>query len=141
MIYYLTLIPVAIALAYSFWIMLWLKKQPAGNEKMVAISRAIQEGSSAYLNRQYKWVAVVAVILDALLYWRLGGTVAVGFLLGAIASAVAGYIGMNVAVRSNSKTAEKASHGMGPALSLAFKAGSVPGFLVGGLGLFAVAGF
>ncbi|TSC81311.1 MAG: K(+)-stimulated pyrophosphate-energized sodium pump, partial [Parcubacteria group bacterium Gr01-1014_19] len=141
LINYLIFVPVAIALAYSAYIMLWLKKQPEGNEKMREISAAIQEGSAAYLNRQYKSVAIVALPLAVVLYLTLGGVTAVGFLIGAVASAVAGYIGMNVAVRSNARTAEMASHGLAPALSLAFKAGSVTGYMVVALGLLSVAGF
>lgn len=132
---------IGLAVAYSAYIMLWLGKQPNGNAKMVEISVAIQEGSSAFLNRQYRSVAVVAVILLAVIYLFLGSTSALGFLIGAIASAVAGYIGMNVAVRSNSKTAEAASKGLNEALSLAFKAGAVTGFLVVALGLLAIVGF
>jgi K(+)-stimulated pyrophosphate-energized sodium pump len=133
--------PVAITILYSVYIIFWLRKQPAGNDKMRAIAKAIQEGSSAYLNRQYKSVAVVAVVLLAIIYFALGLTSAVGFLIGAVASAVAGYIGMNVAVRSNSKTTAAAEKGLGSALSLAFQAGSVTGFLVVALALLSVAGF
>src|SRR3989344_1895467 len=139
--YYLIFIPVVIAIAYSAYIMLWLKKQPSGNDKMREISRAIQEGSSAYLNRQYKTIAFVGIPLLVILYFALGWVTALGFLIGAIASTLAGYIGMNVAVRSNSKTAAMASRGLGAALSLAFKAGSVTGYLVVALGLLSVAGF
>ena len=128
------------AVLYSGYIMYWLRKQPSGNEKMQAISKAIQEGSSAYLNRQYKTVAIVAVALLLIIFATLGAPTTIGFLIGAVASAVAGYIGMNVAVRSNSKTAEAASKGMAASLSLAFKAGSVTGYLVVALGLIAVAG-
>ena len=140
MSYTLIFVPVAIAIIYSAWLALWLKKQPAGDAKMVEISKAIQEGSMAYLNRQYKTVAVVAVILAAVIWWALGAPVALAFLVGGIASALTGYIGMNVAVRANSKTAEAAKKGLFPALSLAFKAGSVTGLLVTALGLLAVAG-
>ena len=108
---------------------------------MKEISRAILEGSRAYLNRQYKAIAIVAVPLLAALYFLLGGVAATGFLIGAVTSAAAGHIGMNIAVRSNSKTAEAARAGMNPALTLAFKAGSVTGYLVVALGLLAVAGF
>jgi K(+)-stimulated pyrophosphate-energized sodium pump len=121
--------------------MLWLKKKPSGNARMQEISRAIQEGSAAYLGRQYKVVGIVAIVLIVLIWQFLGYLAAFGFLVGAVASALAGYIGMQVAVRSNSKTAAEAEHGMGPALKLAFKAGSVTGFLVVALGLLAVAGF
>lgn len=132
---------IGLAVAYSAYVMLWLGKQPNGNAKMAEISDAIQEGSSAFLNRQYRSVAVVAAFLLAVIYLFLGTTSAIGFLVGAVASAVAGYIGMNVAVRSNSKTAEAASKGLNEALSLAFKAGAVTGFLVVALGLLAIVGF
>ena len=138
---YLIFIPIAIAILYSVYIIFWLLKQPAGNEKMQAISRAIQEGSGAYLKRQYVSVAIVALPLLLLIAWQFGLTQAVGFLVGAVASALAGFIGMSIAVRSNARTAESARHGLGPSLSLAFKAGSVTGYLVVALGLLAVAGF
>jgi len=140
-IYGLIFVPIALAIAYSVYIMFWLKKQPSGNEKMQQISAAIQEGSNAYLNRQSKSISIVAAILFILIGLLLNWTVAVGFLVGAVFSGLAGYIGMNVAVRSNAKTAQAATKGMGASLSLAFKAGSVTGFLVGALGLLAVAGF
>ncbi|MDP3999401.1 MAG: sodium-translocating pyrophosphatase [bacterium] len=138
---YLIFGPVFLSIIYSFYVMIWLKGQSSGNEKMVEISKAIQAGSQAYLNRQYKTVAVVAVVLALAIYYWLGVLSAVGFLVGAIASAVAGYIGMNVAVRANSKTAEAAKSGLNAALSLAFKSGAVTGFLVVSLGLLSVAGF
>jgi K(+)-stimulated pyrophosphate-energized sodium pump len=143
MIYWFVFAPVAVALIYSIYIMGWLKKQPAGNEKMIALSKAIQEGSQAYLNRQSKTVGIVALILFLAIGFipALGWTVAMGFLVGAIFSGLAGYIGMNVAVKNNAKAAQAATKGMGSSLSLAFKAGSVTGFLVGALGLLAVAGF
>lgn len=108
---------------------------------MIEISRAIQEGSSAYLNRQYKTVGVVALVLFIIIGFTLDLTTAIGFLIGATASALAGYIGMNIAVRANTKTAAAAKTGLGEALSLAFKAGSVTGFLVVILGLLSVAVF
>ncbi len=140
MLYAIIFVPVALAIVYSAVLALWLKKQPAGSADMVEISKAIQEGSMAYLNRQYKTVAVVAVILAAVIWFTLGSPVALAFLVGGIASALTGYIGMNVAVRANSKTAEAAKKGLFPALSLAFRAGSVTGLLVTALGLLAVAG-
>lgn len=115
-------------------------KQPQGSDDMIEISQAIQEGSTAYLNRQYKAVAVVAAILALIIYFTLGSTTAIAFLVGGIASAITGYIGMNVAVRANSRTAAAAKRGLGHALSLAFRAGSVTGLLVTTLGLLAVAG-
>jgi K(+)-stimulated pyrophosphate-energized sodium pump len=137
----LVFVPIVLSVLYSVYIMLWLSRQPRGNAKMVEISDAIQDGSNAYLNRQYKSVTVVAVLLFLAIYYFLGLLTAAGFAVGAVTSAVAGYIGMNVAVRSNSKTAEAANQGLNSALSLAFKAGSVTGFLVVALGLLSIAGF
>ncbi len=132
---------IALSIVYSIYVIWWLSKKPNGNEKMVEISKAIQAGSNAYLNRQYKTVAVVAVVITIAIYFGLNAISAAGFLVGAIASALAGYIGMNIAVRANSKTAEAAKGGLKPALDLAFKAGAVTGFLVVALGLLAVASF
>ncbi len=140
-IYVLVFVPVIIAALYSAWVIMWLRGRPSGSKEMQDISRAIQKGSSAYLNRQYKSVAFVAAIIFLVIGFVLGWNSAIGFLIGAVASALAGYIGMNVAVRANAKTAQAAEDGLGPALSLAFRAGSVTGFLVVALGLLAVAGF
>lgn len=141
MINYLIFIPVGLALLYSVYTILWLRRQPSGSVAMQEISQAIQVGSSAYLNRQYKAVAMVALSLIFIIYYFLDWQVALGFLIGAIASAVAGYIGMNVAVRSNSKTTAAAERGIAFALSLAFRAGSVTGFLVVALALLTVSLF
>ncbi|MBI2025154.1 MAG: sodium/proton-translocating pyrophosphatase, partial [Candidatus Harrisonbacteria bacterium] len=130
-----------VAIVYSIYIIFWLKKQPEGEEKMKEVSAAIRVGSAAYLNRQYRSVALVALILVVVLYLFFGWLTALGFLIGAITSAAAGYIGMNIAVRSNVKTAEIAKRGLAPALSLAFKAGSVTGLLVVALALLAVSLF
>ncbi|MCP6720159.1 MAG: sodium-translocating pyrophosphatase [Patescibacteria group bacterium] len=138
---YLIFIPIAIAFLYTGYLLYWLRRQPAGSEKMQEISRAIQEGSKTYLNRQYRTVGVVALILFIIIGLVFGWLTSFGFLVGAGASALAGYIGMNVAVRSNSKTAHAAGVGLKPSLSLAFRAGSVTGFLVVALGLLAVAAF
>lgn len=138
---YLIFVPVALAIIYSMGIIFWLRRQPSGNAAMQEISKAIQDGSRAYLNRQYKAVAAVATPLILIIYYFLGWEVALGFLVGAIASALAGYIGMNVAVRANTKTAAAAERGMAPALSLAFRAGSVTGFLVAALAILSTAIF
>ena len=130
--------PVALALAYSVYLVLWLNKKPRGDREMIEISQAIQEGSSAFLNRQYKAVAAVAVVLTVLIGFVLSWTTAIAFLVGGFASALTGYIGMNVAVRANSRTAAGAKKGLGEALIIAFRAGSVTGLLVTTLWLLAV---
>jgi K(+)-stimulated pyrophosphate-energized sodium pump len=131
------------AIGYGLYLTYWLLQQPAGNEKMREISAAVQEGAAAYLKKQYTAIAIVAIVpfLALGLYDKLGWGTAFGFLVGAILSSAAGVIGMNVAVRSNARTAEAARHGLKPALNVAFRAGSVTGLLVVGLGLFGVTGY
>ncbi len=137
------LVCAGVAIAYGIGLTYWLLQQPSGNERMREISRAVQEGAAAYLRRQYITVAAVAVVpfLILGLYNKLGWGTAIGFLVGAGLSAAAGFIGMNVAVRSNARTAEAARRGLAPALNVAFRAGSVTGLLVVGLGLLGVSGY
>ena len=138
-----SLIASGVALLYGAVITYWVLKQPKGKKKMQEIAGAIQEGATPYLTRQYKTVAMVAAILAVVIYFAFDRNlnIAVGFLIGAVASAIAGFIGMMVAVRANVRTAEAAKTGLKQAFNLAFKGGAVTGLFVVGLGLLSVTSF
>jgi len=129
-----------LSVVYALFTAAWVIKLPAGSEKMQMISDAIHEGAKAFLNREYKTVAMVGIVLAAALVY-LGKFVALGFVLGACGSALAGYIGMMVTVRANVRTAEAAKAGLNSALKVAFRGGSVTGLMVVGLGLLSIAGY
>jgi K(+)-stimulated pyrophosphate-energized sodium pump len=136
--YYFLIFSGIAALVYGASLIISVLSKSTGTKEMQKIAAAIQEGAKAYLNRQYRTIAIVGICVFLFLTWQLGILVGIGFLIGSILSAAAGYIGMNISVRSNVRTAEASKHGLQPALTIAFRSGTITGMLVAGLALLGI---
>ncbi|MET1029315.1 MAG: sodium/proton-translocating pyrophosphatase, partial [Dongiaceae bacterium] len=141
MYYWLAIVSGALALLYSLWASRSVLAAPSGTDRMREIAAAIQEGAQAYLNKQYTAIGIVGIIVAIVLFVALSKLSALGFIIGAVLSGATGYVGMNVSVRANVRTAEAARKGLAPALEIAAKSGAITGLLVVGLGLIGVAGY